>query len=383
MEGIELKRILHINSNYLTSKLHENLMVHLEKYGFDNTIYMPIKIEKKQEIKFDSSFNVLNPVTFKNRDKFFFTWKQFKIFKQLKRCTSIDRYDLIHAHTLFTDGNVAYKLNILLDKPYVVTVRGDTDLNFFKLRINLRKRGKDILRNASKIIFLSKTHRDELIEKYIKDRKLAQHILSNSIIIPNGIDDFWFENQGTKKKLLNSKSVKIISVGQVTKRKNQLGTLKAAKILNDRFGIKTTVSIVGAILDQDYADELNKCQSINVKFYKFIPKNKLVDLYRENDIFILPSFRETFGLVYPEAMSQGLPIIYSVNQGFYKQFDEGYVGYAVDPNKPEEIAQKVISILDHYSDLSMNSIKAYKNYDWKILSRKLINVYENIVSEKG
>ena len=40
--------------------------------------------------------------------------------------------------------------------------------------------------------------------------------------------------------------------------------------------------------------------------------------------FCLPSHAETFGLVYVEAMSQGLPIIYE-GQGFDKQFQDGEV----------------------------------------------------------
>lgn len=40
----------------------------------------------------------------------------------------------------------------------------------------------------------------------------------------------------------------------------------------------------------------------------------------------MPSHKETFGLVYAEAMSQGLPIIYTKNQGFDGQFPDGYVG---------------------------------------------------------
>ena len=38
-------------------------------------------------------------------------------------------------------------------------------------------------------------------------------------------------------------------------------------------------------------------------------------IYRENDIYVMPSIIETFGLVYAEAMSQGLPVIYTRGQG--------------------------------------------------------------------
>jgi len=44
----------------------------------------------------------------------------------------------------------------------------------------------------------------------------------------------------------------------------------------------------------------------------------------------MPSITETFGLVYAEALSQGLPVLYTRGQGFDRQFEEGEVGYAVD-----------------------------------------------------
>ena len=49
-----MSEILHINSNYLTSKLHENLMDRLEaEEDLHNTVFMPMKEEKKAEILYD------------------------------------------------------------------------------------------------------------------------------------------------------------------------------------------------------------------------------------------------------------------------------------------------------------------------------------------
>lgn len=58
----------------------------------------------------------------------------------------------------------------------------------------------------------------------------------------------------------------------------------------------------------------------------------------------MPSFTESFGLVYAEAMSQGLPVIYSKGQGFDGQFAEGVVGYHVDAHDPEELCENIIKM---------------------------------------
>ena len=372
-------KVLHINSNYLTSKLHESLMEKLESKDITNTVFMPMKSEKNEEIKFDSKYNVYNPVAFKHIDRYFFMWKQRKILHKLLQTLNAKDYHMTHAHTLFTDGNIAYQLKLKYDIPYVVTVRGYTDLDgFFKMRLNLRRRGRKILRNAKHIIFLSETQRLELLEKYINDARLKKYILNNSSIIPNGIDEFWFANEGNQKSLNTDSKINLISVGEVQKRKNQLTTIKVAEHLKNEYDMDVTLTLVGKFRDKEYAKELQKDYAIKINLYEFVPMENLIDLYRDNDIFILPSYQETFGLVYPEAMSQGLPIIYTKDQGFYRQFKEGHVGYAVNPTDVSGIAAKVAKIMEEYDELSHNALKAYKKFDWNNISREIKSIYKNI-----
>ena len=91
--------VFHINSNYLTSKLHENLIEKLENRGINNTVYMPIKKDTLDEFLYESKFDVQSPVTFKDRDKFIFTWKQHKIIKKMEELYDFKNIDIIHAHS--------------------------------------------------------------------------------------------------------------------------------------------------------------------------------------------------------------------------------------------------------------------------------------------
>src|SRR5699024_9621156 len=317
-------QVLHINSNYLTSKLHENLLDHLENENIHNTVYMPIKEETQENFLYESKYEVYHPIAFKNIDKFIFTYKQRKIYQKLKQTVNPAQYDIIHAHTLFTDGNVAYRLNKEYGIPYIVAVRGFTDIDgFFKKRINLRKRGRQILKHADKIIFLSETNRQELISIYIKNETFKKENMEKSIIIPNGINAEYFENKGQPKKLDPSKPIRFIQVGQIRKRKNGLGSIQAIKLFMEKTGIEAQLLFVGKIVEKDYAEQINKKGQGLVTIHSPVEVNELISIYRENDIFIMPSFSETFGLVYPEAMSQGLPVLYTKGQGFDGQYEDG------------------------------------------------------------
>ncbi|WP_207220789.1 glycosyltransferase, partial [Vibrio vulnificus] len=56
----------------------------------------------------------------------------------------------------------------------------------------------------------------------------------------------------------------------------------------------------------------------NIAFTGYIDKDKLVDVYKSHDAFVLPSKSEPWGLVVEEALSAGLPVIVSSNVGCYK-----------------------------------------------------------------
>ena len=63
---------------------------------------------------------------------------------------------------------------------------------------------------------------------------------------------------------------------------------------------------------------------------KIYEKDKLQAVYAQNSIFAMPSLAETFGLVYVEAMSQGLSVLYTKGEGIDGLFEE-HIGEAVTP----------------------------------------------------
>lgn len=376
-------KVLHINSNYLTSKLHENLIDRLENNGIQNTIYMPIKKETKKNFLYESKHDVYAPITFRDIDKFFFTYKQNKIYNKLHHFIEVYQYELVHAHTLFTDGNIAYRIHKEYGVPYIVTVRGFTDIDsFFKKRINLRKRGQEILKHAAQIIFLSETNRQQLLDRYIRNEEFQNEILNKSLIIPNGIDEQYFINKGKQKSLDLSQPIKFIQVGQVRKRKNGLGSVRGIKAFSKKTGIKAELLFVGKIVEKNYAKQIIKEGKGFVSYHPPVDIEELIKIYRKNDIFIMPSFSETFGLVYPEAMSQGLPVLYSKGQGFDGQYKKGHVGYPVLAKNPENIAENIERLIKDYETLSKNAIEAAEKFDWDILSNQYLKLYFELTTAR-
>lgn len=371
--------VLHINCNYMSTALHQTMIEHLNMQGVNSKIFAPIYSEGRSVIQ--PNKNVIVSKCFKKIDRYVFYLKQSKIRKSLEKNIKVENFDCIHAYTLFTDGNTAYELSKKYKIPYVVAIR-DTDVNdFFKIRIFLRKRGIEILKNASAIFFLSEAYRKSVLEKYIP-RDIKECIQAKSYIIPNGIDDFWFENlyveRNNRQRICNmaKQKLKVAYVGAVSKRKNISTTIKALQLLQ-KDGWQIEYTVAGAKQNNKEFSSMQKFTG--TKYLGKIKKEEVINCYRENDIFVMPSKTETFGLVYAEAMSQGVPVIYTKGQGFDGQFEEGVVGHSVNAFDEIQIADAIQKIACNYQNMSQNCIAGVNRFKWDAICEKYVAVYKSIV----
>ena len=366
-------RILHINCNYIGTTLHQLMIEHLDALGYENQVFVPTYDKNIAVIK--SNDNVYVSECFNKWDRLVFDYKQQKIIKAIEEHYDVASFDLIHAYTLYTDGNAARVLSEKYGIPYVVAVR-NTDVNdFLKKMIHLRKRGLKTLLSAKEVFFLSEAYRHQVFEKYVP-QKYQEEIKKKTHIIPNGIDAFWFENTPEQGKAIDKKHIKLVYAGRIDKNKNIPTTQKAMEILRKQ-GYETTLTVVGKIQDE------KEFQIIKDDPYTTclpaMPKEKLIEVYRASDIFVMPSYTESFGLVYAEAMSQGLPVIYSKGQGFDGQFTEGAVGYHVDSGSPDDVAAGIKRVVENYSDIQKNVVDAARDFSWIKLIEKYVQVYRTIV----
>lgn len=374
-------KILNINSYYYSSTVHRHLQQSLLKQQLDSFTYVPVSrgYMAREECIYDDDKNVNKVECYNEIDRYMFHIKHRKILKNINKEIKLVNYNCIHAHSLFSNGYIAMKIKEKYGIPYIVSVR-DTDINtFFKRMPHLRRMGRKILREARAIIFLSKPYKNFLINKYVKDSD-KNGILLKSFVIPNGIDEFWLNNINTPKILDNNKKMKLLLVGAVSRRKNILTAIKSVEMLRQK-GCNIILTVVGKVVDNKVYEEIKKKSFVNYVSPK--PKEGLLRIYRENDIFILPSITETFGLVYPEAMSQGLPVIYTKGQGFDGQFEEGEVGYGVDCFNEKDIADKILKVRCYYNDLSKNSIINVVKFSWDRIVKNYTDIYLNVLRNEN
>lgn len=365
-------RVLHLCPDYPYTALYGHLIGKLSDH-IDNIVYI-----QQSELPLKATY----PIVYLGRDfgffdRLLFFRKQYCVINDIKHRKLTENIEVIHAHTLFSSGYEAYKLKKEYGVPYVVAVR-NTDVNvFFHYMPHLRHIGVKVMLSASAVIFLSPAYQNQVIKQYVPPR-LRDIIRKKSYVIPNGIDDFYLNNTPDGLKKNDNKSVSIIYVGEISHNKNLPSTLKACYILKNR-GYQIKYRVVGKILDSD----LNALsQDPIVEYHNYCDKSEIINYYRESDVFVMPSLTETFGLVYAEALSQGLPIIYSKGQGIDGYFEEGYVGYHVVSKNAEEIANSIEQIIADLHNMSERAILASRRFNWSDIALEYVGLYKLILNNK-
>jgi glycosyltransferase involved in cell wall biosynthesis len=373
------KSILHITNDYSGSKVYSQLFSKLDELKVKQLVYNPImkfSVCGINSMKFDvlDSKIIYRPIlNIKTRINYYH--KINKILIDLIENVDLTTIDLIHAHTWYSDGGVAYELYKEHKIPYVLAIR-NTDLNlFFKYMLHLRNYGLDILRNASKIIFISPVYKKRFFEN-IKIQQFSDNFKDKCEVIPNGVDEFWIENV-ENRKLKYNRPVELLYVGSFTSNKNVVRLLRAVELLNFN-EIKFNLKIIGSggkehnkvlrhIQTKDYFNYLGEVRD----------KNELKKIFQNSDIFTMPSKSETFGLVYIEAISQGLPILFAKNEGIDGSYEN--VGEGVNPLKIKDISRGIQKIMNNYQEHRFNPIDIVQNHNWIKIAEKYNAIYSKIL----
>ncbi len=234
--------------------------------------------------------------------------------------------------------------------------------------------GKNIFDNSSSVVYISDSYKSNTL-KYKPFREVINKSL-NIKSIPVGINSFWLKNIQKNNKFLCNNEIKILQVGDINKNKNLITSIKAVNSLALK-GYNIKFLFAGEIKSKKV---FKKIMGYKIsKYLGFLNKKELLEAYRNADIFLMPSLHETFGLVYAEALTQKLPVIFTKNEGFDYQISNEKVAYPVEPKKVDNIASTIEKIINNYDDIQNNFQIEYERFDWKIISTAYEKIYRDVI----
>ena len=374
-------RILHISNGYADSKVHSNLTRALDNLGIEQTVYCPVREERllgKNQFE-GKHIDFVYSSSIKSWYKYVYHFKRWMLYHDMKRKVDLRKYDVIQAPTFFSDGGLALKAHKKYGTPYIVAVR-NTDINTYIKRLKHTYRiGREIALNACKIVFISKGEMKEFVESEFA-KPIYDQIKDKIVFQPNGIEDYWHQHIAHDQR----KGHDVLYIGDYTPNKNVGRLIEAILQLRKEKGFEDVRLIivggekVGTVwktdenLKQLIADNPDAVKALG----KIYDKEKLSEVMRSCALFAMPSIHETFGLVYIEALSQNLPVIYTKGQGIDGIFDES-VGIGIDALSVEDVKNAILTILQN-PDKYSNNVVCFEDFCWTSIANKYVQMYKEL-----
>ncbi len=363
-------KLLHICCNLAGSTVFPQLFEALAAAGLEQEVFVPEKYQSNVGRNQPQGVETHVAMTVRKSDALFFFRKAQRSVPEILRCVDMDSVDMIHAHTLFSDGSIARKLSEKTGKPYMVTLRYSDIEAIWRYMPHLRPMARRILGGASRVVFLSPSARDKVLFTWLRGQA-REAIAQKSAVIPNGLDPAWLT---AAPRAQVGEPVRVGFAGVLSDRKRPLDALAAVHRANEE---QSAVRLVlRACGDGPLKDELKKQLRGGDEYMgKVSGMDAMKRFYADCDLLLVPSTAETFGMVYLEAMSQGVPVLYTKGQGFDGQFADGEVGFAVPAGDVDTMARRLIECAADYAPRSERCIARAAAYAWPLVAQKWMALY--------
>lgn len=257
-------------------------------------------------------------------------WLDQRVRPAAERIVRDTKARIVHAHT---EGlaPVAAPLSAKCGCRSVVTLHGlNTDPKFLHSG-RQRRRLRDALNKVDRLVLVGEPLRDFFCQFVGRDDHFR--VIHNGLkidAIPPRRDELLRKGAPTR----------FISVSYLHEGKGIDITLRALALLRDQGLENWTYTIVG---DGYQAAELialvdRMRLSRQVTFAGGQPREKVFEMLVESDVFVLPSYREAFGIAWLEAMAAGLVTIGVRGEGPSTFIESTRNGFLVEPKDPEALA---------------------------------------------
>ncbi len=254
--------------------------------------------------------------------------------------------------------------------PYVIQIHGGGFRDFYNRANKIVKSNiKNTLSRSKSIILLTDDWLGFMHELNVSNK---------TVVIPN------FTRIPTKIADNRKDPYKLLFIGKIVKSKGVYDLVKAIDLLVKEYNIKNLKCLIAG------DGEIKKVK----KYISTLKLDKYIDvlgwcdekekekLYLASNVFVLPSYYESFGLVLIEAMSYMLPIVSTKAGAIPSVVIDGEDGFLVDVGDYFSIAAKIKTLYDN-NDFSSRMGQNGRNhvihdYSEASFCSKLDHIYSDI-----
>lgn len=301
------------------------------------------------------------------------------LYRELEHCPDLtmswkayrSSFDLVHYHTF---GPLALLNRKLADGRKVLTAHSTPRVNEGNIHLSktINRYYPKLYRKFDHIIAISRPCLDE-VEDLVPDLPVT--------LIPNGVNREKFKPSEAKRvsfreefKIPEDARV-VLSVAQQTPRKGVYDFLELAKENPDLYWVWVGGFPYGTF-SKDYMSIKVAKQNAgkNVLFTGYV--KDITDAYCGADLFFMPSYAETFGLVILEALSSGLPVIARDIPEFHDIFGDNILYFQENP----DVATHLKSA-ETLRRMGAQARSFTEPFDIRVIARKHQDLYQSLINK--
>ncbi len=277
---------------------------------------------------------------------------------------------LVHIHTA-SRGSFLRKFFVaviakIFNKKILLHIHGaEFDIFYQKSPTFIKKIITKTLNSSDLVIVLSKQWKDKVLKISLNPNV---KILYNPTIIKE-------LNQ------TNSDKTNFLFMGHLGKRKGVYDIIEAGKYITNKavqinlYGDGNIEEFKKLVIDNNLQDK------IIIKGW--ISGEEKIEVFKNSNALILPSYNEGLPISILEAMAYGMPVISTPVGGIPEAVENGFNGFLIQPGDFKALAER-IDILASDEQLRENMGKesyriAKEKFDIKVITKQLEEIYDNLL----
>ena len=272
-------------------------------------------------------------------------------------------FNFIHGH--FGDlAPVCNKLSQQFNKEYILTEHA-SDINPLIVKFGKAKLIESY-KNAKSVICVS---------EHLKSKIAAlDKSIDNLVVVPNGID---ISKYVVKKK--HTFKNRYIFIGHLIERKGIKILLEACSILKSVSpGFVLNIYGKGELRKYmiDYIEEKGLVNNIILR--GIFSNDKINEILLDSDVLILPSYKESFGVVVIEALATGLPVIATECGGPETIIKDDSIGEIINVGDSNALYSALTKVADKYHTYNPKYLSNFvnHNYGWNVIIQRIFDIYK-------
>lgn len=285
--------------------------------------------------------------------------------------------DVVHIFFGIPDGPIGWALKRVYGLPYLISLRGadvpsDEVKRFAKHYKLLRPLIRWLWQDADALVAVSNGLREYAFQT---TPEIPIDVISNAIELSTFTPPRQRNHNGT---------VQLLFVGRLSAAKNVETLVEAVNRLKAQGIDNFELRLVGDGERRSNLEQLvmEKGLTKQVHFFGWVDRDKIVDYYRQADLFVTATRWEGMPNTVLEGMACGLPVVATRAPGLDELVKDGCNGYLVDINDPAALADRLLELIDNPYErrrMGKESRKiAEQEFDWEYIAKQYVQIYERI-----